>query len=275
MSSNKIRIGYPGQVFEIPAPSSGMGFSNHNDVEVTELDSGGRHVYSKPTTYQSLNMSWLSTTPALQPLIDMYNKRYGRMPFYLRDLRGGEGNILPARWAFSHQLAFVAGARGWPEVTYRDGLPPVVTFGGATYLTDPISVRIMLVPGKDHYLAPFGARGGAAGITHRKFNKNTLQWEAGATVAPITNGTAPYKVCAALETETYDFMEISLGLSSGDFLQLYHMDFSTTDYRSWEQPLRPGVGYGGLEFTNELGGELTMLRTQRIGLSVDMTEVEG
>lgn len=274
MSSNKIRVGYPGLVFEIPAPSSGMGFSNHNDVEVTELDSGGRSIYSKPTTYQSLNMSWLSTTPALQPLIDMYNKRYGRQPFYLRDLRGGEGNILPARWAFSHQLAYVAGAQGWPTVTQNDGEVPAVTFSNNAFLDKPIAVRIMLVPGKDHFLAPFGSAGTGASILYKKFNKNTKVWEAGGSVLPMALGTAPVKVCTALETDTYDFIEISLGLSAS-FLQLYHMDFSTTDYRSHETPLRPGIGYGGLEFTNELGGELTMLRTQRIGLSVDMTEVEN
>lgn len=278
VSSNKIRVGYPGRIFELPAPSSGMGFSNNTDVEVTELDSGGRFVYSKPTSYQSFNMSWRSTTPALQPLIDMYNKRYGRKPFYLQDLRGGEGNILPARWAYSWQLGAVFGAYGSPVVDNGgDNDLPSVTFNGNAFDNHNPSVTVMLIPGKDHYLAPFGEASTlstGSRVQYTKFNKNTRVWEAGGTVAPIRNGSdAPTKVCTAAQTDTYDFIRISLKLTSS-YMTLYHMDLSTTDYRSSENFLRPAVGLGGLEFTNELGGDLTMLRAQRIGLSVDITEVE-
>ena len=271
MSSNKIRIGYPGMIFDIPAPSSGMGFSNHSDSEVVELDSGGRFIHNKPTAYQCLNMSWRSTTPALQPLIDIYNRRYGNSPFHIQDLRGGEGNLLPARWAYSYQLAHVAGAYGSPQVISSEGGYPLAWFTGNGFAHKRIATRIMLVQGKDHYLAPFGT---GTGVSYRLFNKDTLAWETGIAVAPITRGAAPVKVCTALQTEKYEFIEIYLSLGTG-FLQLYHMDFSTTDYRSWENDLRPGIGYGGLSFTNELGGELTMLRGQKIGLSVDMTEVEN
>lgn len=275
--SNKVRIGYPGQVFEIPAPSSGMGFSSNSDVEVIELDSGGRFVHNKPTTYQTLNMNWRSTTPALQPLLDIYNKRYGRTPFHIQDMRCGEGNLLPARWAYSYQLAHVAGAYGRPQVIESVGGVPTASFTGNEYSNGtPPGVRVMLVPGKNHYFAAFGANGaGTSRIGYQKFNKVTKTWTAAQYINTIAQGAAPTVVCTALETETYDFIYFFLSLSAIGFIQLYHMDFSTTDYRSYEFGLRPGEGYGGLQFTNELGGELTMLRGRKIGLSVDMIEVEN
>lgn len=273
VSSNKIRVGYPGKVFEIPAPSTGMNFGNNSDTEVTELDSGGRFVYDKPTTFKTFNMSWNTVTPSVQPLLDMYNKRYGRKPFYLQDMRCGAGNILPARWAYSYQLAHVFGIQGQPKVLGT--ADPYVQFIGNRYTsTTPPTTVHMLHEGKAHYLAPFGTRTGTCGVRYRRYNKLTDAWTGWTTLAPIAVGTAPYTVCTALETNTYDFIEIGLDLKAGATLTLNHMDLSTTDYRSDENPLRHSEGAGGLKFTNSLDGELTMLRAQRIGLSVDMTEVE-
>lgn len=273
MARNCIRVGYPGNVFEIPAPSTGMNFNNNSDTEVSELDSGGRFIYDKPTTFKTFNMGWVTVTPSIQPLIDMYNKRYGRKPFYLQDLRAGEGNILPARWAYSYQLAHVFGLQGQPKI-YDDGMGPYVGFTGARYLTDnPPTVPIMLFEGKNHYLMPFGSRSGSAGVRYRLHNKTTRVWTTWTTVAPKASG-APYTVCTAVETNTYDFIEIGLALANNSNLILEHMDFSTTDYRSSDTPKRYSEGVGALKFTNTLDGELVMLRAQRIGLSVDMTEVE-
>jgi hypothetical protein len=251
-----------------------MNFGNNSDTEVTELDSGGRFIFDKPTTFKTFNMSWRTVTPSVQPLLDMYNKRYGRNPFYLQDLRGGEGNILPARWAYCHQLAYVFGLQGKPKV--YDGPTPFVDFEGDRYLTaNPPTVKVLLHEGKNHYLAPFGSRSGTSAVQYRRYNKLTKAWTAWTSVVPILAGAAPYTVCTALETNTYDFIEIGLDLRATSHLSLEHMDFSTTDYRSSEVAYRHSEGVGGLKFTNTLDGELVMLRAQRIGLSVDMTEVEA
>lgn len=274
MARNTIRVGYPGNVAEIPAPSTGMAFGTTSDNEVSELDSGGRYIYEKPTTFKTFNMSWQTVTPKIQFLLDMYNKRYGNIPFYLQDMRGGEGNILPARWAYTYQLAHLYGLQGQPKVTVSSGLP-VVTFTGNRYAgTTPPSVTVMLIEGKPHYLMPFGSRSGTSGVQYRRHNQLTNLWTAWTTLAPQASGTAPYTVCTALETTTYNFIEISLDLKANSTLRLDHMDFSTTDYRSSETPMRHSEGVGALRFTNSLDGDLTMLRAQKIGLSVDMTEVE-
>lgn len=274
VSRNKIRIGFPGLTFEIPAPSSGMNFGNNSDTEVTELDSGGRFVYRKATTYKSFNMSWRTVTPAVQPLLDMYNKRYGDNPFYMQDMRGGEGNILPARWVYSYQLATVFGAIGTARINGQ--YKPAVTFTGNRYYTasSAPTTKHMLHEGRDHYLAAFGTASGGSSIRYRRHNKATSVWTAWSNLAPQVLGTAPTVVCTKLETQTYDFIEISVNLAANGVLTLTHMDFSTTDYRSSETQLRSAEGAGALEFTNTLDGELVMLRAQRIGLSVDMTEVE-
>lgn len=274
MASNKLRIGYPGNVFEIPAPSSGMNFGTTSDNELSELDSGGRYIYEKPTTFKTFNMSWRTVTPAVQPLIDMYNKRYGNKAFYVQDLRCGEGNILPARWAYSYQLAYVFGLQGQPKVLEGSN-GPYVRFTSSRYLANvQPSVTIMLHEGKPHYLMPFGSRTGTSAVRYRLYNKLTKTFGSWVSVAPLASGTAPYTVCSALETNTYSFVEIGLDIKASSTLNLEHMDFSTTDYRSSELVRRHAEGTGALRFTNSLDGELVMLRAQRIGLSVDMTEVE-
>lgn len=274
VSRNKIRIGYPGNTFEIPAPSTGMNFASNSDTEVTELDSGGRFVYRKPTTFKSFNMSWRSVTPMMQPLIDMYNRRYGDQPFYLQDMRGGQGNILPARWAYCYQLASLFGAVGRAE-TLNFG-NPYVRFTGNRYYREsgaPTTMH-MLLEGHNHYLAAFGTATAGAGVIYRLHNKTTGVWGSWTLRAPQVVGTAPLNVCTAVQSQTYDFIEIGLRLTPTGVLTLTNMDFSTTDYRSSEEPLRHSEGVGALEFTNTLDGELVMLRAQKIGLSVDMTEVE-
>lgn len=272
MARNNIRVGYPGLTFELPAPSTGMNFGNNSDIEVTELDSGGRFVYSKATTYKTFNMSWRSVTPSMQPLLDMYNKRYGNQPFYLQDMRGGEGNILPARWAYCYQLAPLFGAMGSPQIT--TGAPPNIIFSGNRYLSiyAPTTAH-MLFEGKNHYLAAFGSRTGTNSVKYRLHNK-TSGWGDWINVAPKTVGAAPDLVCSKVDSQAHDFIEIGLNLTTSGTLILRHMDFSTTDYRSSESPLRHSEGVGDLKFTNTLEGELVMLRAQKIGLSVDMTEVE-
>lgn len=269
-----MKIGFPGNTFEIPAPSSGMGFGSNSDTETFELDTGGRFVVDKPTTYKTFNMSWRSKTRLLQPLIDIYNKRYGTKPFYLQDMNGGEGNILPARWAYPEQLAAIHGACGGAKFN-QDAFFTWTTFKNNKFATQAPTLIVPLILAKPMYLAVFRAEGWFGTdipVKYRLYNKGgqTTAW----TDCPYTiEGNAPVTVLTRDDSQFYEFIEIKINLD-GNTHSIKHMDMSTSDYRSYETPLRSAEGVGGLKFTNVLDGELTMLKSQRIGLSVDITEVQ-
>lgn len=269
-----MQIGFPGKLLEIPFPATGMGFASNNDVEVTELDNGARHVRNAPVSFKTFNMSWRAKTPSLQPLVDLYNRRYGNRSFYLLDPNLRHDNMLPARWASAYQLAHTSAGQGQPLVVTEGRIYPQVVFNGKGWTFAPPSVRLILTKGRDHYFKAWGSRTGIAGVQYRTHNPTTLLWGAWTTVAPTMAEDAPVKVVQASQTMAADFIEFRLNVPNGDTLTLEHMDFSTEDYRAFEDKRRPGNGVGALRFTNTLDGELVSARIQRIGLSVDMTEVE-
>ena len=264
-----MKIGYPGRMFEIPYPSSGMGFSNNSDAETLELDSGGRFVADKATTFKTFNMSWRSTTPKLQPLIDIYNKRYGSAPFYIQDMNGGEGNILPARWAYPEQLVAIHGACG--DAVYTGG--GFASFRTSLYAGQAPSIKVPVLMGKPLYLAVFNnSTRGDMPIRYRLWDEygRADDWK----LCRYTKvGEAPVTVVDRTLSQLVEFIEIQVNLD-GNGHQIYFMDLSTSDYRSFDYPYRSAEGVGGLRFTNVLDGELTMLKAQRVGLSVDLMEVQ-
>ena len=264
-----MKIGYPGLMFDIPAPSSGMGFANNSDTETLELDTGGRFVADKPTTYKSFNMSWRSTTPKLQPLIDMYNKRYGARPFYIQDMNGGEGNILPPRWAYASHLAAIHGAIGGAVYFGSWALFKDAKFAG--------SQPTLLVPtflGKPLYLAVFHP----TNVVHTRppvqyrVLDDLGDWGAWTDVPYTTLGNAPTTILTRMQSQNAQFVELRVNI--GGDIAIAGMDLSTSDYRSWGETARSAEGVGACKFTNTLDGDLTMLKAKRIGLSVDITEVQ-
>lgn len=265
-----MKIGYPGNMFEIPAPIAGMGFSNNSDTETFELDSGGRFIVDKPTSYKSFNWSWRSKTQLLQPLIDIYNKRYGTGAFYLQDMEGGEGNILPARWAYPSQLAAIHGACG--RAKFFGGW---AVFDSNRFSNQAPTLLVPLIEGKPMYLAVFPNLQSRTDVPVKyrlhEFDGTTTGWYD----CPYTlDGQAPEEVINRTQSQIYEFVELKINLDGAQHI-IKHMDLSTSDYRSFENTLRSATGVGGLRFSNVLDGELNMLRTQRIGLSVDVTEVQG
>lgn len=266
-----MKIGYPGNMFDIPAPSSGMGFSNNSDTETLELDTGGRYVSDTPTTYKSFNMSWRSTTPKLQPLIDMYNKRYGTKPFYIQDMHGGEGNILPPRWAYPPQLVAIHGAIGGASTVFDTA----ARFTNSKFIANQPTLLVPTIEGKPLYFAVFPhdfVVYTRPPMSYRKLNKDTKEWSAWVTVPYTTVGTAPTQILSRAESQVIEFIELKVNL--GGSIYITGMDLSTSDYRSWDSPHRSAEGVGACKFTNVLDGDLTMLRSKRIGLSVDITEVQ-
>lgn len=267
-----MKIGFPGNMFEIPAPSAGMGFSNNSDTETLELDTGGRYVADTPTTYKSFNMSWRSNTDKLQPLIDIYNKRYGTRPFYIQDMHGGEGNILPARWAYPAQLVAIHGATGGAAL--QDDLGAY--FRNVKFRANQPTLKVPTFEGKPLYLAVF-PHPTVTTYTHnpmgyRKFDIRTGEWSSWASVPYTKIGSAPTTILTRADSQYIQFIELRVNL--GGTIYITGADLSTSDYRSWDNPRRSAVGVGACKFTNVLDGDLTMLKAKRVGLSADITEVQ-
>lgn len=276
--SKCLYVGMPGRVFEIPAPASGMGFTHDVTAFNTRLDGGGRAIDRAPVSLKAFNMSWRDSHPKLQPLIDLYNQRYGRKPFYMHDPTMVKGNMLPPRWAYCWQLPYIMHGQGQPIlVPESESTYPTAEFTGNGWFFNRPALKIMLKPGYNYRLKAFGDVPGSAGtgIRVRKHHKDT-GWETTPTVVQPSpsQSDAPTVVVTASESQHYDFVELSLNVDSGDVMRLWHMDFSGEDYRSAENPMRPGEGVGALKFTSAVDGELIMRRNMRVGMSADFEEVE-
>lgn len=267
-----MRVGFPGKVFEVPYPESGMGFNTEGNSEVTDLFSGGRHVRLAATTYKTFNMSWSAWSDDMQGLVDLYNKRYGNRAFYLTDPQA-TGNLLPARWAYSYQLAHVARGQGTPTID-TSALVPKSVFTDKFWSSEYLTTRVLVQTGQDHYLKVWGTRTGSAGIRYRLHGASAAPgtWGSWNTLVPdMVDATAATLVCSAATSETTDFIELQVYVPSGGTLSLSHMDLGNTAGVTTQ---RPAEGVGALRFTNTLQGELVSSRIKRIGMSVDVTEIE-
>lgn len=287
MAIEKLYFGLPGNIQEIPAPKSGMGFDSNTDVEVTNLVNGGRSVYRAPTAFKTFNMTWQTSSDRLRHLIDLYNGQFGPGPFYITDPAVNQENVLPARWASSWQLAH--SANGWcrPVVDVDDGVPTTpstntmltdryvvfrqVTQGGNVKLEKVVRTRIIRVPGKQYFLAVQGAATGGAGVKYRIFNGSTNQWNAGTLYTTFTG--APTQIVGAADTTT-TMIELDLYMPLGSTLTLKGMALGSVNTRStlW---MPTGSGIGPVQFGDTTGGELVSSAIDRIGLSLDFTEVQN
>ena len=286
--AEKFYFGVPGAIEEIRAPESGMTFGNNNDTEVTQLINGHRSVFSAPLTYKTYSMSWKAGSASLQHLIDAYNGQFGRGPFYLTDPTATAANVLPARWANCWQLAHQSNGWGkpvvndWPMPTVPSASSPRVNkrvkftqaiSGSNVLLEGVLKMRTIRVPGSSYFLSCYGTATGGAGIKVRGFNQTTQAWEAITTFVTFTG--LPVKVLDSTNT-TYTMLELDIYLPLGSTLLLYGMALGTVDPTTLPTDYMPrGKGVGALKFTNTLNGNLTSKAVDRIGLSVDLMEVQN
>lgn len=283
----KVYFGVPGNVQEILAPKSGMGFDSNVDTEVTELVSGGRSVYRAPTAYKTFNLTWASNSTQLRHVIDLYNGQFGPGPFYFTDPTMNQENVLPARWSNCWQLAHQA--NGWcrPVIDTDDGIPVTpstnvmrtdryVVFkqaavGSNVKLERVVRTRLIRVPGKAYFLAVAGSATGGAGVKYRTFSSATNTWSAG-TLFPTYSG-APTQIISTADT-TSTMIELDLYMPLGSTLTLKGMALGTVSTRAgaW---MPVGHGIGAVQFGDSTGGELVSSAIDRIGLSLDFTEVQN
>ena len=285
--AEKVYFGLPGNVQEIPAPKSGMDFSSNSDSEVTNLVSGGRSIYRAPTAYKSFSMSWGANSSQLRNVIDLYNGSFGPGPFYITDPTMNQENVLPARWSMCWQLAHQA--NGWcrPIIDSDDGIPVTpntnvmrtdryvifkqATAGATVKLEKVVRTRLIRVPGKSYYLAVAGSATGGAGIKYRTFSDSTNTWSAGTLFTTFTG--APTSIITGADVTT-SMIELDLYLPLGSTLTLKGMCLGTVNTRAgvW---MPVGQGIGAVQFGDTAKGELVSSVIDRIGLSLDFTEVQN
>jgi hypothetical protein len=263
-----------GRMQAIPYPEAGMGWDFNRGIEETELLDGGMHVYEAPTTYKRYKLQYKGGTAGLQPLVDIYNGVYGKGPYYLVDFNFTAGNFLPARWASAYQLKHIVG--GWcapllaPSATALAG--EAVTFTNlGQFAAEGESLVVAAIPGQPAYLRLWGSRTGAGAVTVSLLEAATGQWTTPVSCVP---GATPGQVVVISAAEgaanTYSAIRLQLVCPTGSTLTLDHLNLTTAT-----EPVRkPGIGVGAVSFTGSLSGNIETKRFDRIGLSLDLVEVE-
>lgn len=254
-----------GRMQAIPYPESGMGWEFGADTEVTDLLSGGRHIYEAPTPFKSFGMQWKNGTANLQPIVDIFNKVYGPGPYYLTDPNFKSGNVLPARWASSYLLRHIV--NGWcapKAVASSTALAgEAVVFTNLGQFTDAGETLIVpAVPDEPFRLKVWGARTGIGSV--RVYEQDGLDWELVATAIPVEGGSEEIVVNSTA-------VKLALFCPNGSTLTLDHINLNVgagiTDRK-------PGIGVGAVKFTSNLSGNIQTKAFDRIGLSLDLTEIE-
>lgn len=264
-----------GRMLPIPYPESGMGWDHNRDTEVTTLVSGGRHVYEAPTPFKSFKLEYKAGTADLQNLVDIFTGAYGTGPYYLVDFNYSAGNILPTRWASAGMLRHVAGSWGAPV-----GVPSSVALTGEAsvfsnlgqFPDTGISQIVATVPGAPAYLRLWGTRTGSASVRTSVLDAVTNVWSSPVNHVPSASpGSVAVISAADGEANTYSAIKLELYVPSGSTLTLDHINLTGSTGDSSRQP---GRGVGAVSFTENLSGNIQTKRFDRIGLSLDLVEVE-
>ncbi|ASX99265.1 minor tail protein [Arthrobacter phage Molivia] len=282
-------FGVPGAIKEIRCPESGMGFISGVDGDQTPLVSGGRSAYRAATAFKSFNMSWAADSTKLKHLIDCFNGQFGRGPFLLTDPSIPQTNILPPRWSNAWQLAYQSNGWGrptvvpWPvspvpsafqyetnkRVTFRQA--PV---GSLVPVEGVLRTRHIRIPGKAYRMTANGSATGGAGIRVRGYNASTDTWTLITTFTSL--GGVGAEVIPATNT-TYSIIELDIYLPLGSTLMLYGLSLGTVDFQASDPNnfIPVGQGIGAVQFGNTSDGTLVSSRIDRVGLSLDFTEVQN
>ena len=275
MSIKTMLFGPLGKMLPVPYPEADMNWDQGRDTETTTLLSGGRHVYTAPTPFRSYKLQYKGGTADLQNLVDIYNGVYGKGPYYLLDFNYTAGNLLPTRWASSYMLAYVAGSWCNPTVSSSSaalaGL--VTTFSNlGQFPAAGISQIVATVPGQPAYLHLWGTRTSTASVQTSVLNASTGVWSTPVDRVP-SGSPSEVEIISAADgiANTYSAIKLQLNCPANSTLTLDHINLSTM---SGENTRKPGMGVGAVSFTSVLGGSIVTKRFDRIGLSIDLVEVE-
>jgi hypothetical protein len=271
---SKLLFGKLNNMLQIPYPESGMTWDTGRDSEESALVSGGRHVYRAPTTFRRYSLNYTGGTAGLQNLIDIYSGVYGPGPFYVQDFNYAAGNILPPRWASGYMLRYVADSWCAPvEVNSFSAFSGTATRFTNDGLFPELGIEqiVPAVPDKALYLRVWGARTGAGVLRASTLSVATGEWVAVGDFVPSST-PADLLVVSLAEAEagTYAGVKLELVCPAGSTLTIDHVNLSTTATAAREV----GKGVGAVEFTGDLSGTIVTKRYDRIGLKLDIIEVE-
>ena len=261
-----MKLGPLGNFLDVPWPESGMNWNMARASEVTDLVSGGKHVYTAPTPYRTYKMSWKGGTSGLSDLVDVVTGVYGRGPFYLLDPNYRDtDNLLPTRWATSSMLHAVAGSWCQPLEVDGDGLDGLAaSFANAGVFPDLGVKQTLAVPaGVPLSVSVWGSASGGAGVTLERLN-TAGTWEA---LPDYTPSSIPAAV-ALVPATGYQAVRLGLRVPAGGALTVAHASVAQTPTKT------PGRGVGAVCFTSDLSGNILSRTFDRIGLALDMTEIE-
>lgn len=275
MISKTMLFGPLGHMLEVPWPQTGMNWNQGRDSETTALLSGGRHVWTAPTPFRSYSLNYKGGTAGLQTLVDLYTGVYGRGPFFLNEFNYTAGNILPTRWASAYMLAYITGSWGAPVVaTSAAALAGQVAVFSNTgqFPAAGISQVIASVPGQAAYLHLWGTRTGTASVRTSLLSAATGTWSA--PVAHVPSATPGQSVLISAgdgAANVYSAIRLELYVPSGSTLTLDHINITGI---SGNNARLPGLGVGAVQFSENLSGVIQTKRFDRIGLSLELVEVE-
>jgi hypothetical protein len=275
MTTKTMLFGPIGRMLPVPYPEADMGWDTTRRTEETELLSGGTHVYEAPTPFRRYKLQYKGGTPDLQNLVDIYNGVYGKGPYYLLDFNYTAGNLLPTRWASAYMLGYVADTWCVPvvEASASALAGEQVTFTNlGQFPAAGISQMVATVPGEPAYLHLWGSRTGSGAVMVSLLNASTGVWTSPVACVPGAS-PAQVEIVSAAEgiANTYSAIKLQLNVPSGSSLTLDHINLSTV---SGDNTRKPGLGVGAVSFTSSLSGNIVTKRFDRIGLSLDLVEVE-
>jgi hypothetical protein len=276
MTAKTMLFGPLDHMLEVPWPQTGMNWNQARDVETTSLLSGGRHVYTAPTPFRSYSLNYKGGTAGLQNIVDLYTGVYGPGPFYLTEFNYTAGNILPTRWATAYMLAYVTGSWGAPEVQTSSAAlaGQAVTFSNTQgrFPAEGISEILPCVPDTPAYLHLWGTRSGTAALRVSLREKATGNWTDPVNYVPSPTPGQSVLISAADGTaNTYSAMKLELYCPADSTLTLDHINVTGISGNSTRLP---GLGVGAVKFSSDLSGVIQTKRFDRIGLSLDVIEVE-
>jgi hypothetical protein len=266
MTASTMKLGPLGNFLDVPWPESGMNWNMERTAEVTNLISGGRSVYLSPTPYRSYKMSWKGGTPGLSNLVDLYNGVYGTGPFYVLDPNYRDtDNLLPTRWATSSMLHAVAGSWCQPLVVSGAGLDGLAAnfANPGTFPELGVKQTVALSPGVPVSVMVWGSASGGAGITLERLTDAGV-WESLPDYVPTSS---PAGVALAPDTG-YQAVRLGLRVPSGGSLTVAHASVAQAPSKT------PGRGVGAVLWSGALSGNIVTRTFDRIGLALDMVEIE-
>jgi hypothetical protein len=275
MTVKTMLFGPLGRMKAIPYPEADMGWDFNRDTEETTLLSGGRHVYEAPTPFKKYKLQYKGGTADLQNLVDIYSGVYGKGPYYMLDFNYTAGNLLPTRWASAYMLGYVAGSWCVPVVSASATAlaGEAVTFANlGQFPAAGISQIVATVPGQPAYLHLWGTRTGTASVQTSVLNASTGVWSSPVDRVPSATPSQVEIISPADGTaNTFSAIKLQLNCPDSSTLTLDHINLSTV---TGESTRKPGLGVGAVSFTSYLSGNIVTKRFDRIGLSLDIVEVE-